>query len=83
MSSYNDYLDETLVRLVFLDKTIRIANHNVNKILIFNFKDNDMFTRTSIMNLASRVLHSQNTFINYDRERDYRNFFSLMYGDID
>ena len=82
VSAFNDYLKDTFVKIVCLDKTESIGTNKINKILIFNFKNNDMYSRSSVMNLISRILHSYNSYITYDRNKDYRNFVSLMYGDI-
>ncbi|MBE6103629.1 MAG: hypothetical protein E7193_01900 [Erysipelotrichaceae bacterium] len=71
INSFSDHLGYSFIKVICLKDTIIIGNHMVNKIIVYNVKGNSMFDRGVASSRVGMLLHHYNTYISFDKEKDY------------
>ena len=81
LNSIVDYLGRTFIKIICLKEAIVIDNSIVNKIVLFNVKGNSLFDRANISGRIGFLIHSHDTYISFDREKDYKLLADIMYSE--
>ena len=74
-----DYLGKAFIKIICLKDAIIIDGNIVNKIIVFNVAGNSIFDKATISGRIGSLIHSHDTYISHDRERDYQLLADIMY----
>ena len=79
INSVIDYLDKSFIKIICLKEAIIVDGKIVNKIIMYNVKGRSIMEKSTISGRVGALIHSHDTYITFDRDRDYELLADIMY----
>ncbi|MBE6125540.1 MAG: HTH domain-containing protein [Erysipelotrichaceae bacterium] len=80
INSVLDYLDKSFIKIICLKEAILVDGKIVNKIVMYNVKGRSIMARSNMSGRVGALIHSHDTYISFDRDRDYELLADIMYA---
>lgn len=80
VNSVLDYLGKSFIKIICLKEAIIIDNKIVNKIVIYNVRGRSIMDRSNMAGRVGALIHSHDTYISFDRYKDYQRLSDIMYN---
>ena len=78
MSFNSNVLNETVLKIIYLDRPVQTAFGTVNKVIVFSPGDILSLKKDSMVRRIGKLLRSYDTVLSGDRQKDYEKLCSVM-----